>query len=99
MCYNTIKCLYNIQIFYVNKLFYSYKNQLYSILFLYLSKHLYTKSFNLINMNKEIKQVLLPLGIGLTTLGVIFSSTIDKIFFSLIVIGIILIILSSVKRK
>ncbi len=50
-------------------------------------------------MNKEIKQVLFPLGIGLTAIGVIFGLTNDKIFFSLIAIGIIMIILSVLKRN
>ena len=50
-------------------------------------------------MNKQIKQVLLPLGIGLTAIGVIFGLTIDLFFFSLIVIGITMIILSFVNRK
>ena len=50
-------------------------------------------------MDKQIKQVLLPLGIGLTAVGVIFGLTNDKIFFSLIVIGITMIILSFLKNK
>ena len=50
-------------------------------------------------MNKLINNALLPLGIGLATIGVIFGLTIDQIFFFLLAIGIIFIILSAIKIK
>jgi hypothetical protein len=50
-------------------------------------------------MNKLINNALLPLGIGLATIGVIFGLTIDQIFFFLLAIGIIFIVLSAIKIK
>lgn len=50
-------------------------------------------------MTTELKQVLLPLGIGLMAVGIIFGISHDPFFFGISGIGLIMIILSTIKTK
>lgn len=50
-------------------------------------------------MNNQIKLALLPLGIGLIAIGIIFGLKIDKIFFLFVLIGLIFITTSFVNKK
>lgn len=50
-------------------------------------------------MDEQMKQVILPLGIGLTSVGVVFGLTNSPFFFFLSAVGLVFIILSALKNR